>query len=575
MKKLMLLMSFLASFLCLWSQTIVSGLEKELNRIVENTSIQAEFADVVFSEIMAKPSGSNPEFVEFYNRSDKVFNLKNWKFHYLSKGYNIPEAEIKPGTYFVLCKTGVTHYFGKEIFVIGVPSFPTLANAGKLLQLSDNLGNLVHWFEYSEKMYGDENKEKQGGWSLECIDLENKGNMVFNWAGAMREGGTPGEKNSIRTLNPDDKLAYISSVSKLEGDTIAVAFSKPMNLNLLKDVESYEISKEGYEIRGQTFDYPKGTILKFLLYPMPQKGESVDLYFPGFRDLSGFPLADMQYVTIASGWKPDSLDIVINELLSNPLVGSNEYVELYNRSDRAIDLSYLSIATRKSTDGSLNKDYELTSIPRLLYPRQYVVITKSRKKVTDFYRNSAKAFIIELPVMPLITNASGSILILNKASKSVIDEFVYSEKMHHEAIVTKKGVALERIDYNGLTNNFFNWISASSDSGYGTPGYTNSQSYSLKEGNRLNVIALENDTYQINYNFIRQGNRCRIIVFDILGQIVRQIANNDLLGTQGSFFWDGKDFKGQTLYSGIYFISMKAISINGEEEKYYVKLKIR
>ncbi len=77
-------------------------------------------------------------------------------------------------------------------------------------------------------------------------------------------------------------------------------------------------------------------------------------------------------------------EIVFNELLPNPYPDGSEYIELYNRSDRALPLAGLSVATRKS-DGTLSTRYPLSSIASSLEPQDYALLAKSIEGVSDFY----------------------------------------------------------------------------------------------------------------------------------------------------------------------------------------------
>ncbi|MDR0231443.1 MAG: lamin tail domain-containing protein [Dysgonamonadaceae bacterium] len=537
------------------------------------------FGDVIFSEIMAKPTGNTPEYVEFYNCSEKTFSLKNWQFYYGEKPYSMPDAEIKPKEYFVVCKPGAVSYFSNDVKVIGITSFPTLANTGKLLRLDNNKGNLVHWFEYSEKMYGDDEKKTKGGWSLECLDLSNKSNLASNWLGSSVEGGTPGKVNSVRRVNPDTEKANIVLDRKIEPDTFVVKFSKPLNLNTLLDEKSYRLSVDDYKVNYLSANYPQGTEVKLTLNQMPPKGQILDLSFPGLRDLSGFPLSEGQMVTIGSGYQPDVSDVIFNELLPNPFAGSNEYIELYNRSNKVIDLSYLSVASRKNTDGTLNKAYPLASSLYLFYPKQYLLITKDLEKVVNFYNCPADISMVELPVMPSLTNTSGTVVLINNQTDAIVDEFAYNDKMHDSSIGNKKGVALERIDFHAPTNDATNWTSASSLVGYGTPGYENSQKKTSsgleKIQQEVSLVYINSDEYRINYRFLSQGNRCNIVIFDVVGKLVKNLANNELLGAEGSIEWNGKNDSGQKLQQGIYFIRMDVVSTNGETAKYGLKCIIK
>ena len=537
------------------------------------------FGDIVFNEIMAKPTGDVPEYVEFYNCSDKTFSMKDWQFYYGDKPYAFPDAEVKPNEYFVVCKPASVGYFPSDVKVIGITSFPTLANTGKLLRLDDNKGNLVHWFEYSEKMYGDDTKKTNGGWSLECLDISNKSNVASNWLGSSVEGGTPGKINSVHQINPDVEKTSIVSVIKIEPDTFSVKFSKPLDLNTLLDEKSYHLDADGYEVNYLSANYPQGTEIKLALNRMPPKGEVINLSFPGLRDLSGYALADNQLISIGSGYEPVLSDVIFNELLPNPLTDSNEYIELYNRSNKAIDLSYLSVASRKNTDGTLNKAYPLASSLYLFYPEQYLLITKNFEKVANFYTCPPDISVIELPVMPTITNTAGTVVLINNQTDVIVDEFAYNDKMHDASIINKKGVALERIDFNAPTNDASNWTSASSLVGYGTPGYENSQKKTSsgleKLQQEVNVVYINSDEYRINYRFSSHGNRCNIMIFDVMGKLVKNLANNELLGTEGSIEWNGKNDFEQKLQQGIYFILMDVVSTNGETARYGLKCLVK
>ncbi|MDR0412676.1 MAG: lamin tail domain-containing protein, partial [Dysgonamonadaceae bacterium] len=160
--------------------------------------------DILISEIMANPGSDsgNPEYVELYNATDKTFQLSDCLFFYDDKSYSLPEKAIAPKSYFVLCKTTATEWFGNDVNVNGVTSFPILANTGKLLMLGNTQNELVSWFEYSDQMYKD-NAKKTGGWSLECIDLGNRSNTAGNWSASVDpSGGTPGKENSVKSDNP-------------------------------------------------------------------------------------------------------------------------------------------------------------------------------------------------------------------------------------------------------------------------------------------------------------------------------------------------------------------------------------
>jgi hypothetical protein len=75
-------------------------------------------------------------------------------------------------------------------------------------------------------------------------------------------------------------------------------------------------------------------------------------------------------------------EIIFNELLPNPYIGGSEYIELYNRSVKALPISTLSLAVRKS-DGTLNTRYSLSAVTELLEAGSFLLLSKNIESVTE------------------------------------------------------------------------------------------------------------------------------------------------------------------------------------------------
>jgi hypothetical protein len=530
----------------------------------------AKEGDIVFSEIMANPGATDiPEYVELYNTSEQALQLKDLLFFYDKTSYKLPEKIIYPHSYFLLCKTSSASWFGSEINVNGVTSFPTLANGGKLLKIENLQNELISWIEYSDNMYG-ENSKKSGGWSLEAIDLSNISNTDSNWSSSVDAlGGTPGKVNSIRAVNPDVTQPSVVSSSMEEDNKIKINFSKPMNRRLLLDTQSYSISAEGIQIEELTANDPQGNELTVRLNRFPSRGDLIELSMQGVRDRTGNPL-ETSTLSVGLGFEAQANDVIINEILFNPPSGGNEYVELYNRSDKAIDLRYLSITSRKPSDGSFNTSYKLTDRAEFMYPGEYLVVTKNREQVCSYFTCREESRFVEPLSMPSLANTSGCAVILNNRTNEVVDQFYYNESMHSQSLKTKKGVALERIDIESSTDDSGNWASASATSGYGTPGYVNSQYGRLtglaeKSGNTLTVdySASQEGRYGFVYQLDKPDYRCRLFIYDASGRKIKNLAENELLGIRGELFWNGMGVNGQKQTSGIYLVYLELFDSAG------------
>jgi hypothetical protein len=427
-------------------------------------------------------------------------------------------------------------------------------------------------------MYGD-NEKKEGGWSLECIDFSNRSNTADNWSASVDpSGGTPGKANSIQDDHPDLIAPEILSYSQGEDNTITVVFSKPMNRQKLLDENAFRISDDAYRIVDLQTNYPYGAELIIELNDFPPQGNFIEIELDGLTDLSGHILSENNVLLVGQAFEAEPNDIVINELLFNPPSGGNEYVEIYNRSDKRIDLRSISVTSRKPSDGSFNKLYPLSELPLFLNPAEYLVITENRELVCEFFNCLETSVFVELPVMPSIANTSGCVVIYNNHTETILDEFAYNENMHSKEIKNKKGVALERVNYERSSAETGNWLSATEQSGYGTPGYVNSQympGTKLETDIRIEYPTIGIDAYHIRYRLDKTGYKCKIYIYDALGRMIDNLLDNKLLGIEGEIPWNGKSQTNRKLTSGIYILYVELYDSSGDVRKIKLPLVVK
>ena len=258
-------------------------------------------------------------------------------------------------------------------------------------------------------------------------------------------------------------------------------------------------------------------------------------------------------------------EIIFNELLPNPYPDGSEYIELYNRSDRVLPLSGLSIALRKS-DGSLRTRYPLSSISGTLEPGGFALLSKDIEGVERFYMIVNPSALHELK-LPVLANTSSTLVLLRSEDEVVIDEVCYSAEWHAAFVKEEKGVALERIDPDGASREASNWTSASSLEGYGTPGYRNSQFGKPAEENPTGIESpvYEEATgdYAISYRLEQAGYVCRAWIYDASGRLVREVVNHESLGTNGVIRWNGLSGDGSKTRTGVYIFYAELIHPNG------------
>jgi hypothetical protein len=176
--------------------------------------------------------------------------------------------------------------------------------------------------------------------------------------------------------------------------------------------------------------------------------------------------------------------------------------------------------------------------------------------------------------LPDYSNDAGIVRLYNR-SQLIIDEFPYTEEMHFPLLNTTEGVALERIHPDKPTNDQDSWHSASDASGYGTPGYQNSQFTDSKDVDKRFHVEPEvfspnndghNDLLSINYQFDKAGIVATLEIYDAKGRRIRTLVNNKTLSTEGSVNWDGLTDDNQNAPMGIYLIYIELFDLEGNTE---------
>jgi len=159
----------------------------------------------------------------------------------------------------------------------------------------------------------------------------------------------------------------------------------------------------------------------------------------------------------------------------------------------------------------------------------------------------------------------------------IIDELYYNEDMHSPFLRDPEGVSLERISFSDPTNMDGNWKSASSMSGYGTPGYKNSQACNDSLLSPQIIIEPEafspnydgyNDQLLIHYQMNQKNYSATIKLFDTYGRYVLTLLNNEMPGMKGTIKWNGEDETGQLQKPGIYIIIAEIISDKGTVHRF-------
>ncbi|ETK06425.1 hypothetical protein T230_12560 [Tannerella sp. oral taxon BU063 isolate Cell 1/3] len=567
------------------------------------------------------------EYVELHNTTDHEINLEGWAFVYDKTSIPLPDAELPAGGYAVLYKAGREISVADGAAEVAVKRFPAnMINAGKPLALKDPSGTVIHSYTYPKAKDGRSIERGEGDkWHLSSDPRggtpgeENSEGVPDKPDEPEKPKASPGDVliNEVMadprglTKLPATEYVELHNTTDHEMNLEGWAFVYDKTSIPLPDAElsagGYAVLyKAGREIsvadgaaevavkrfpanminagKPLALKDPSGTVIHSYTYPKAKAGRSIERGEGDTWHLSSDPRGGTPGEENSEGApdKPDEPDepnkpnepdateqvepreIILNEILFDPQPRGSEYIELYNRSDRTLSTHGLAIALRKS-DGHLGTRHSLTSLATTLAPGDYLVLTSDPNGVTSLFRTPALDAIRRFK-LPALNNQGATIVLLRTADSTVVDEVTYSAKWHSSAVKIRRGVALERISPDGSSQEAANWTSASSETGYGTPGYKNSQSGTssqIEEGATISEPEYNASTrdYLIRYRMDKPDYRCQMAVYSGNGQKVAVIANNQLLTPEGEIRWDGAG-----LTPGVYIFYVELYHPDGSSQ---------
>lgn len=536
--------------------------------------------DALINEIMADP---NPEvylpdweYLELYNRSAYPINLANWKIQVGSSAKTLPDFTLQPHAFVILADADAATDLGAYGSFLGFSSM-SITNTGGTIALYNEQGLLIHMVNYSEEWYGSDYK-KEGGWSIEMIDPLNPCGESSNWTASNdANGGTPGKINQANADNPDLSAPFIQSIGVENDSTILLSFSEVMDSASLVIKANYLISDGIGNPESVLLYAPTYKMVKLSVQNHLQAGIIYKLTFTGnLSDCAGNLVAASTEVELAIPGKPAPGDIVINEIMFNPKEESVDFIELFNRSGSVFDFRDLLIANYDSTNNLFTSVNNISLSSYLFMPGRYMVISTDSSAILKYYNSENPKNFINIEHLPTMNNDMGNVA-LAVYTGDLIDQVNYSEEMQYPLLGSFDGISLEKINpaISSLDKN--NWHSASSVCGYATPAYKNSQ---FSEATGLDgeisvsptIFTPDNDgiddVLNINYTFAQPGYSATVTIFDVSGFQVRQLVNNEITGTSGTFFWDGTSDDHTKAAIGRYIIFVKVFDLNGKGKQY-------
>jgi len=261
----------------------------------------------------------------------------------------------------------------------------------------------------------------------------------------------------------DTQGPKLESLSVLSKDSILLKFDEALQPSIALDLERYTIAPEiGSPISVSLSDENRnlilvlGTPLKSLL--------NYELQITQLEDILGNKSElILQTFSYQDTQKPSPGDLLVSEIMANPRDAQGlpelEYLELYNNSETALELSGVQIASGGAPVRL--PDY-------ILLPNTYLILC-STSAAADF---ASFGEVLGVSSFPGLSNAGDEVLLLNSNGQT-LQSLNYTIDWYEDSERQNGGFSLERIQNELPEDCPGNWQASQSPNG-GTPGRLNS-----------------------------------------------------------------------------------------------------
>lgn len=538
--------------------TLVSSIA-DFTYLVAETPVKG---DVIITEFFADPSPRvalpEIEFVEIYNKSNKYFQLNGWKLGDNSTEGTLQARWLYPGEYVVLVPSSGIDSFPQTL---AVTSFPSLNNSSDDIRLIDNNGTELDKLSFTDAWYKD-NVKKEGGWTIERINLSHPCSAESNWkASTHPTGGTPGTQNAVWDDTPDTENPQLISLQALAPNYLEVNFQEGMDSSSLVNAvinldPSNIITSANVSLDGSTQ----------VVYVFQNNWISSQIYSLTLENVADC-WGNQTNVTGTFGLTeyPQNGDIVINEILHDPLTGGSDFVELKNRTNKFLQLQG-SVFANFGDDTISN--FKTISNSIILKPMDYLVFTSDSLFVKNTYPATIPGKFYAMS-LPNYNNDSSTVYFISNGQ--IIDKVSYTDDFHFKLLDNLDGKSLERINPEGNSDAASNWTTAAENIGFATPGKENSQFLSGKQVGdfAFTVPRLSpdqdgfEDILQLNYVFDKPNYYVTVSIYDERGRLIKELVKSELVSTKGTIQWDGVTDKNLKASVGTYVMLLEATDLNG------------
>jgi len=515
---------------------------------ISSTTVQSQ---LIINEILVNEPESltSLEWIELYNKSSESVSLGLYSMTINNSSFiYFPDSIILDSNeYYVICKRlfevsgtiGFESYWGDSSGIWGDNEYEqsiqqpfeesfSLTNSGGTIFLYEN--NIeVSFFSWEDP-------------GKDAVSWERKySDSNYFYQSEDNSGATPGLTNSVTPVQYD-----------LSIDSVQIQTETP-NPNY-----RFYLTNKGLHNKPSGFLYLSefdslSAVFPFDSIEIQPLNPNEKLQIDYSVNFSGYYLQLLSYLTHDDRISNDSLffigigmdypPLIVTELMANPQDGySSEWVEIKNRSDIPIDISYWQIGDKLSS-------HIITAEEAVIEPDEYIIIAQSLSDFLYFYPGiSNKIF---EPSSWSYFNNDGDMLRLIDNLGIEADLFEYSYTFDN--------------NYSWSRSDYFRW--GRSFEQFGSPGKINNVLFEAT-GNEFTLdinpkyISPDDDGIDDMVEIIihaPQSETFNVKIYDRYGRTVKTFYDNSNFVPEFiSLFWDGQSDDGQRLPIGIYIIYVDA-----------------
>lgn len=532
--------------------------------IVNFDCFKPERGDVVFTEFMPDPEPAvdmpENEYIELHNRTLFDAKLLGWNLQYNGRNYPLPDTILPALGFITLMHADDAPEW--PCSVAKMKNFPSITKASGEIILLSNDRVVMDALRYDDQWQNGTFKD-DGGWSFEIIDVDNRCGQFTNWAYSVSEkGGTPGNINSAASINKDEIAPCVTHITLTDNHIVDLFFSEPMQLfDIIEqdrlitepDLTVNHIDADTIFMNRLTIDYAS---------PFAENTAYQIQSINWVDDLAGNPMVDWFPLRFTQSKTPEAGDIIINEILFNPMSEDVDFIELVNVTNKALLMNQLYLTAMKGDTAVQLIRLSDKAIP--LLPNEHWVLTSDSALTRQQHHCDFPYRVCQMSSFPSMPDDAGAIAITDKQG-NLIDNITYSEKWHFPLLKQREGITLERISQIKATQDSTNWHSASSLSGHATPTAQNSQWRNTAQTTSDLTMTLDpelftpdmdgqNDLLLIGLGENTTGGVLTLKIYNPTGNTVKVLANNVMTGNNDCFTWDGTNQLGERLHPGMYIV---------------------